>query len=254
MSLLSFVLVTEPDVKERLDRVKPPFRPAGNLKDELKKQEDVKEKERVFLENAHLSPLTGRVAGYAWFETETANGFDYAASATEEVLIGKIGTLFLTHDILTYDGKNFDFPFLASRASLYESTQKYVETFAALFHSSDTDWSRGLPTDTLTDVAEWMGLSFWQAPNPFTRKNVLSLKELAGFYQAEPAPVAFMFANALRDFRKEGVPPDAKADELGEWVQTENQKMLHKYMGDYLLNQVRLINDLSIKMGRDRDE
>jgi hypothetical protein len=203
----------------------PVFKPSGTIKDEAKKAADVKDKEQKFLEHAHLSPLTGRVAGYGWLQTAGVHAFNYACPADEEKLIELVGELFEAHEIVTYDGRGFDYPFLASRASLYESTRKYVNRFASLFAGIQS-----LKRPTLCEIAENIGLSYWQAENAFTRRNVLTLKELAGFYGIEGAPKSLAFHQALAAFRREGIP---KPDEL-DYELTADQKLLNQVMGEYL--------------------
>jgi hypothetical protein len=248
MSDTVLFIVTEPDSTERLNTLMPTFKPAGNIKDEAKKTADVDEKRKAFLENAHLSPLTGRIAGYGWMQDAEVRGCSYAADGvTEEKVIEKICKLALKNKdseskFITYDGYGVEFPFLCSRASLYPDLHVYMPILIDLMAPDS------LMSTSLNRIVSKFGLSFWSPSNPFQHRNVLTLKELAAFYEVAYT-LRIDFHNAIADYRKNAGPKEEPSfDNPSGETMTENQKIIHGIMVKYLNDTTKTIYDIYQKV------
>lgn len=83
----------------------------SRLKDPAKIEEAKKEAIQTQLDKMALSPLTGKVA-YIGYVTDTGfNGLHY----NEKEMLDTVYSLMMDNQIITYNGKNFDIPFIFKR-------------------------------------------------------------------------------------------------------------------------------------------
>jgi hypothetical protein len=147
----------------------PEFKADSRLKDPIKIAEDIKAKEASFYEKATLSPLTSEVCALGVWEVGKDEPELYCGTP-EEKLINIFSDLLVysddstavrQYDIITFNGNNFDIPFLCRRAL------KYGKNLFSKFFRTDG----GLAYDSgLLDLA-----AMWDC----RRRDFTSLRELA---------------------------------------------------------------------------
>jgi hypothetical protein len=101
----------------------PEFKADTRLRDPVKIAEDIKNKKEKFISNAALNPLTASICAIGiWDTDEEKPGIYYGI--TEEQIINKFLNLIKEENlsrtkIVTFNGMNFDIPFICRRALLY---------------------------------------------------------------------------------------------------------------------------------------
>lgn len=162
---------TEPLEKEELAPFVPEFKADSRLKDPVKIAEDLKSKEVNFYEKSTLSALTSKVCALGICEIGKEEPELYCGMA-EEKLINIFSDLLTfstaangasgrAYEIITFNGNNFDIPFLCRRGLKYGNNM-----FTKFFR---TDGGIGYDSG-LVDLAV-----MWDC----RRKDYTSLKELA---------------------------------------------------------------------------
>lgn len=109
---------------EMRDLLESQIKPRGNLRDEKKIADDMKAKQLAIYERAALSPLTGAVA-IACVDIEDGGGrwsrVTFTSQAGESECLKELSQFMTQHApavIVTYNGENFDLPFLAGRCAI----------------------------------------------------------------------------------------------------------------------------------------
>jgi len=114
------------------EKMQADIRPRGNLKDPKKIEADIEAKKAALFDKAALSPLTGRIVAIG-LACQKEDGWDYtvklAKSAEEEApMLESLNEYFgdfLCHQLVTFNGRKFDLPFILARAMVHDITLTY---------------------------------------------------------------------------------------------------------------------------------
>lgn len=123
MKPLAFDIETIKD--ESKEAMLPEPEASKNIKDPEKVKEDIAKKKAAMIDKMGLSPFTGRICSFAVYGEEKAmqysNTIKKIRDTDETWLIDNIFTLLskisATHTIITWNGMNFDFPYIYKRAA-----------------------------------------------------------------------------------------------------------------------------------------
>jgi len=116
-------LETKPKPLAELEAIMPKFEAAKNIKDPAKIAADIAKKQAAFIEKAALSPFTGTIQAYGFYdeETEEYNAGDDCLCLSEKFMIQELWARIADHgamttDVIGWNLNNFDLPFLIKRS------------------------------------------------------------------------------------------------------------------------------------------
>jgi hypothetical protein len=114
---------TAPLPQNQIEAFQPEFKADTRLKDPIKIAEDIKNKKEKFIANAALNPLTSYICALGVWETSQKEPELYISNSEKNIIeafleLIKEENLTRTR-IVTFNGMNFDIPFLCRRGLLY---------------------------------------------------------------------------------------------------------------------------------------
>lgn len=114
---------TAPLTDGEIAKFAPEFKADSRLKDPVKIAEDIKSKQEKFKTNAALSSLTASICAIGIWDTSKAEPdmyYDTSEKSIIEKFIDLLDEKNLTRTrLVTFNGMNFDIPFICRRALLY---------------------------------------------------------------------------------------------------------------------------------------